>query len=127
MRAILIDPENKRVTEVQIPGGDETTGAAINKLIGSDLFCSGHYFDNNDTIYCDDEGLLGEELPMMFRIGMEGQPIPGKGLVVGADEGGNSVDAKTSVGEITEKVRWMIPMDRGGRIVVDILNGGEEV
>ena len=119
MRAILIDPEKRSVTEIDMPEGNRSSVDEMNKLIGSDVFCCGHRFSNEDTIYCDDEGLLKEEQPAMFRIGLRGGIIPGKGLVMGSDEEGNSVDAKTQIEDLFGKLRWLVAVDPGGSTIID--------
>ena len=102
MRAILINPEKKEVTEIQI-GSDYKE---IYKAISCDTFSCPITYDNNDSLYCDDEGLFK---PQKGGVIMEDwvYPILGKMLVLGTDENGESVDAKSDIKFFTDRITWL--------------------
>ena len=102
MRAILINPELKQVTEIEV-GGDYKE---IYKVISCDTFSCPVTYDNNDCLYCDDEGLFK---PQKGGVIMEDwvYPILGKMLVLGTDENGESVDAKTDIRFFENQITWL--------------------
>lgn len=102
MRAIIINPEKKEVTEIQI-GSDYKE---IYKAISCDTFSCPITYDNNDSLYCDDEGLFK---PQKGGVIMEDwvYPILGKMLVLGTDENGESVDAKSDIKFFTDRITWL--------------------
>jgi hypothetical protein len=64
----------------------------------------------SDCIYVDDEGLLKPiEEQAFFHIEGHQQPYAGIGVLVGTDEGGNSVEPRTNFLEFGFKVRFLTP------------------
>ena len=100
MKAYLIDPFAKTVSEVQYNGDYKT----IYNLISSDnikvdTFTCVEINDQSDTIYVDDEGLnknLNQQAFFMFN----GTPLAGKGLVLGTDEEGDSQSPTITLQEL---------------------------
>ena len=102
MKALLIDSKNRVVKQIEI--GEHFT--EISKAIDCDVFSCPHVLENEDTLYCDDEGLLkGPE--NFFLLDSYPQPIAGNGLILGCDEEGESIDAKTSIFELSNRVTFM--------------------
>lgn len=100
MKAILINPYDQTVTEVDYSGDYKE----IYTLIEADCFDCAR-ISRMDGIFVDDEGLLHN--PTHFFMHAEyPSPLAGKGLVVGCNEGGDSVDCKTTVEEVRAKVRF---------------------
>lgn len=100
MRAILIDVANRALTEVELPDGDTAESAeAMHKHLGGYLEVA-FQFPNLDTIYVDEEGLLKGHVLNWFTVKGGHQPFAGNGLVVGCDDMGNSVAAKTTIEEL---------------------------
>ncbi len=91
MKAYLIDPFQKSISEVNYSGDWQN----INRMIGCDYFTTVMLNDDGDTAFVDDEGLLKDQAEMQyFRIRMAPdfhQTIAGKGLVLGTDSQGESV------------------------------------
>lgn len=103
MRAILIDPFDESVTEVEYDGDYKN----IYKLLSHpehhvDCFTV-VYLENGDGIFVDDEGLFKDPKHFFTYTGYD-QPIAGKGLVLGTDEEGNSVSPKTVLGDLQPKI-----------------------
>ena len=120
----LIDPKTRSITEHSIGENFEE----INTAIGSRCFCIGTYLPKEDAVFVDDEGLLTDEPKQFFRIdnriisNTNPGPLCGRGLVMGADSEGDSADAKVTLEQLTEAVRWMSeeevgPIDLGFTIV----------
>lgn len=102
MRAILINPENQTVTEIQISDDYRE----IYKALGCETFTAPVVYNNEDVLYCDDEGLF---VPQKGGVIMDdwAYPILGKMLVIGCDDEGNSVDAKSTIEFFTKKITWL--------------------
>lgn len=102
MRAILINPEKKEITEIQI--GDDYK--EIYKVIDCECFSAPVIYDNNDALYCDDEGLF---VPQKGGIIMTdwNYPILGKMLILGTDNDGNSTNAKSNIEFFTDNITWL--------------------
>lgn len=100
MKAILIDPMNKTIEEIN------TAGKKINEIIG----CK--YFDGvrlgNDFMYVDDEGLLKEN--HLFNFLNYGHPFAGKALIVGNDEYGAEKDYESDI----EFIRFLTQFNDDG-------------
>lgn len=99
MKAYLIDPKEQTVTQVEYTG-DYTN---IYTHIEADLFDVARLYRNGDGAFVDDEGLLKE--PDHFWVHRNyAQPLAGRGLVLGVDDEGNSVEPKTTLEELTADV-----------------------
>lgn len=104
MKAIFIDVEHEQVYLLNIKEGIE----AIYNAIGCTTFTVATVLENEDAIYVDDEGILtlSSESKFFFFEGAY-QPFIGNGLIVGTDDEGGSVDAKSSVTSIKKKVTFL--------------------
>ena len=102
MRAILINPENKTVTEVN----HNDDYKEIYKLIDCSTFCCPVDFENGDIMYADDEGLFKVQ---KGGIVMEDwvYPILGKILILGTGNDGESIDAKSDCNELAGQITWL--------------------
>ena len=102
MRAILIDPFTQTIEEVDYSGDYKD----IYGLIECDLFTT-VYLPNtsDDTLFVDDEGLYVEN-QRFFKIDGFEQPLAGRGLLLGTDEEGESVDCMSTVEEVKAIVSW---------------------
>ena len=107
MRAILIDPFERKITEVKI----DDDYKSIYKFLSNDLvkvgtFTTGMNWPNHDILYVDDEGLFKQN--MFFDIGRaDNQPLAGMGLIMGGNSAGESKAARTPLVEIQQLVRWV--------------------
>lgn len=104
MRAIRIDAENRSLSYI-----DVDTLESKQAVVGGLLAGTG-YFDNNDFMMVDDEGLLKN--PMYFFV-CDGfhQPFAGNGLVVGTSEvegsEGEDIDCVTTIEELSKQIVFM--------------------
>jgi hypothetical protein len=64
-------------------------------------------FDNEDSIYVDDEGMF-QDYRNGFKMQDWAYPILGNGLILGADEEGESVDVKTTIEELKSKIIFVV-------------------
>ena len=101
MRTILIDPETQTVTELDFEGGFHQ----IQKTIGCGCFtCVNIDGPDQEAIFVDDEGLLKGS---GFVFSYMGTPLVGKGLVMGADEMGESKATTLPLSALTDEIEWM--------------------
>ncbi len=115
MRAILIDPSNKTITEVDYNGDYQH----IYALIGANCFdCVRIGDDEEHTIYVDDEGLYnGKVQTGMFRYAGENPAyLAGKGLILATDEEGESVAATMALDAVADMVEFGEPIRLGEQL-----------
>lgn len=108
MKAILIDPSNKTVTDVDYDGDYQKIASIIGASSGLfDVVRSG----DDAIMYIDDEGLLVNPNPHgYFRIGNFPNTFAGKGLVVGVRldaDGAHDTDISRGADELTRFVRFI--------------------
>src|SRR5258708_24245023 len=96
LKGYLIDPETKTISEVQVKG-DYT---AIYGLIDARTFDVVRIGNSGDVIYIDDEGLLQDPPKAVFGLFGYPQPLAGKGLVLGTDNEGESINPRSSLKRI---------------------------
>lgn len=101
MKAYLIDPFAKTITEVEYTG--EYTN--IYEHIGVDCFTALTINNARDTIFLDDEGLFREG-QKYFLLHKYPQPLPGKGLVLGTDDQGESVSPVISIMQLEQLITF---------------------
>lgn len=103
MKAIKIDVANKKVSQVNIGNYKEIYGQIGN---GCNLFCCPVQWENNDVLYADDEALLKDELEGCFMMPDFNYPIVGNAIILGTNEEGESVDVKTKISELQQKIMF---------------------
>ncbi len=111
MKAILIDPFAREVTEVEYNGN----WRQISKLIGCDLFAPVG-LSSGDTIYVDDEGLFKQETAFFMHRHYP-QPLAGKGLILGTDGDGESVTPELTLLEHKAQIAFVTPLKINGRLM----------
>lgn len=95
MKAILIDPATKSVETIKIEPVDDVR-AIYGLLEVSNIGMV--RLPNEDVLYVDGEGLLKTDPGSFFQV-LDGQPLPGKGLLVGITRTGRSTRPKLSLKE----------------------------
>lgn len=105
MRAILIDPTNQSVGEVDYNGDYQTIARWIGAESG--LFTLIRLGDEH-VLYVDDEGLLVRPNPNgYFRLAGFPQVLAGKGLIVGTDQAGEDTPATAKVPDVKSVVTFI--------------------
>ncbi len=105
--AIKIDVVKQEVYPVQI--STKNIDDIYNQL-ACDIFTCPMTFDNNDTLFVDDEGLFIDPSALLgaFYIdGFSSQPLFGHGLIVGIDDEGETDEVLSTVEEIKKKVTFL--------------------
>ena len=99
MKAFLIDPEKRTITEVDYDGHHKS----IYKLIGADLFDTVR-LSGSDVIFVDDEGLM-KNPQHFFKLDGLTSPLAGKGLVLGTNNRGENISPKLVL--LEDLQRWI--------------------
>ena len=101
LRAILIDPFLRVISEVSVNGDlqsiydilDIRTLAIVN-------------IDGTNSVYVDDEGLMNNN-NSLFEIASSATPLAGRGLVVAHNEEGETVETTLDIDQIRAMVGWV--------------------
>jgi len=101
MKAYLIDPFKREITEVDHAGGIDS----IYKLIEARMFDAVR-FNDDDCVFVDDEGLYAERRAL-FTIHGYPQPLVNKGLVLGTDNHGESISPSVSLDWLKANVTFL--------------------
>lgn len=105
MKAILIDPYLQLISYVDIPKKDHLK--EIYKVLKCSTITAPVTFENNDTLYADDEyWLRGHDMIAGFMLPDWTYPICGYCLVIGCDDEGDDTDVKTDVEDLLKSVKW---------------------
>lgn len=96
MRAILIDPHTKTVTEVENSGQLHDIYAALGCDTIDAVYLEGSY--TGHFLYVDDNGLTyNEPLPVFVWTGFH-QPLAGKAIMFKSNEDGDNIAADMPIG-----------------------------
>lgn len=107
MRAIKIDVQKRDVYEIEMKGGDfrELYGVIGNNCT---CFCAPIRFDNDDTMFSDDEILLRpNDIVGGFIMPDWSYPIYNNAVIIGADDEGESVSAKSDINELKNQITFI--------------------
>jgi len=112
MKAILIDPENRTVSEIDYSGGLRAKAAlpGIYECLQCSTIDAIQGFTHNDVAYVDDEGLLIDG-PAYFFQTAHGHRISGRALVVNTNDEGGDLAPRSTVAEIAAQVRFLGELD----------------
>jgi hypothetical protein len=108
MKAILIDPKAKTITIIDIKFGLKP----IYDLLKCSCFTCPVTYPNLDTLYVDDESWLTYDKttkPAGFTFPDWSYPILGRGLIMGENEEGGSIDVKSTPADFLRDIIWMSP------------------
>ena len=100
MRAILIDPFTQSISEVNYSGNFRE----IYEHIDAETFDVAR-ISETDTVFVDDEGIL-KQIDAAFIIDGYHHPLVGRGLVLGSDAEGETVDCRMTIEEAMERVTF---------------------
>jgi hypothetical protein len=105
LKAFAIDSEKEEVHEVMLPENDELRLAMAQECVGG-LIETAYELDNNDTFYCNEEGMF-LNYQKAFEVKGAHQPFLGNGIVMGFNpRTGETVGAKSTIEEIQQLVSF---------------------
>lgn len=102
MKAYKIDTQLRQVTEIEINEGNSLK--EMQEVVGG-LITVAAELENTDTMFVNDEGLF--MFNEFFYFDGCYQPFAGNGVIVGTDEEGASVGAKSTLEEIKSRVKFL--------------------
>jgi len=103
-KAIKIDVVKQDVYEIELSDDYKAIYGAIGN--GCTIFCAPIEFENGDTLYSDEEGLLHEKMVGCFMMENWKYPLVGNAIILGTDDEGDSIDAKSTIEEIKNQVTF---------------------
>lgn len=103
-KAIKIDVVKKTVYQIELSDDYKAIYGAIGN--GCTIFCAPIEFENGDTLYSDEEGLLHEKMEGCFMMPNWKSPLVGNAIILGTDDEGDSIDAKSTIEEIESKIHF---------------------
>ena len=101
MKAFLIDPKHRTITEVQ----HNDTLEDYHRLIGCECMDSAT-FRRGHTVFVDDTGFYARE-QHFFAIRGYPQELSNRGLVVGIDEEGETIEPSIGLPWLKDNVSWL--------------------
>ena len=105
MKALFIDPTDETIRFISYDGDYKS----IYRILGCRTFEAVYPFDNGDTLWIDEEGLL-KDSNFAFNIRADNpkfnQTIMGKALVLGTDAEGESIECKTTLEDLKSRIRF---------------------
>jgi hypothetical protein len=102
MRAYLIDTPNKQITEVDYDGDYKS----IYTWCNVECFTTVRINADDDVVFLDDEGLINGNPDGWFVFSGYNQPLRGKGLVLGTDNEGESVEPTIALEELRSMITF---------------------
>jgi hypothetical protein len=110
MKAFLIDPTAKTITEVNYSGNYRQ----IYSLCGWDTFDMHGVSEKGDCLAIDDEGLM-KGTPQFFAWQDHPQPFAGTALLIGSEnDEGETRDCSLTVEEVRAAVTFLLPAEAVG-------------
>lgn len=101
MKALLINPDQRSIEEINIEGMED-----IAKWIGFDTITSDELGPNGDRLYFDEECFL-RGTSGRFQVGTL-IPVSGIGIIVGSsDEGRTLCDAESDEESIRNRIKYL--------------------
>ena len=105
MKALFIDPTDETIRILSYDGDYKS----IYRILGCRTFEAVYPFDNGDTLWIDEEGLL-KDSNFAFNIRADNpkfnQTIMGKALVLGTDAEGESIECKTTLEDLKSRINF---------------------
>jgi hypothetical protein len=102
MRAIVINAQNRTITETEIDGSLES----LQQIVGGLIEPVGQGLDDYHHCYVNEEGLL--EHPRHFFFFKEGhQPLAGNGVILSSTDDGDEAACTLPLDWVKERVTFM--------------------
>jgi len=108
LRAVLINPEMRTITEAQTRGRLDDIHALVQDKDGLDSFRLAEYETSWDYGWADDMGLANGAPIHAFKFDIRPDPIAGRCLIIGLDEQSrDECDALVSVDFLRKHITWL--------------------
>ena len=116
MKAILINPMQESIRHISYDGDPKS----IYRILQCTTYEAVYPFDNGDTLWIDEEGLL-KESNYAFNLKADNpkfnQTIMGSALILGTDAEGESIECKSKLDDIKSiiKFRGKVAIENDGQ------------
>lgn len=117
MRAILINPFDRTVTEIEVSGD----WRSVSEAVGAD-YLDLVKLDQRHDLWVDDEGLFKEDQQLFWIQGFPA-PLAGMAVILGHDNRGESADATAHLSMISQRISWWDGSRRLPAEIVALLGG----
>lgn len=108
MKAILIDPERRKIEAIELPDDDAAIAEAMRCVIGCTDMDYGLIDDMRDTIWVDGSGLKNQRPIEAFKLhGFQRNPYAGKAIIIGAEEGGKTCAPFIPIEILRADIVWL--------------------
>jgi hypothetical protein len=115
VKAFLIDPFTRQVTEIEIEAKDDyALMLETRRLIGADTLDHQMISDEHDHIWLADDGLKRGAPVYAFKLPIQRDPYAGRAVVIGADDFGRTRAPFIPVGLLRQDIEWL------GKIVPEV-------
>jgi hypothetical protein len=105
MRALLINTDDKTITEVQV--SEDNFLDDLYSLIQCNMVEAPHYFPNDDVLYVDEEGLFNERDTGFSLTDRPRSAFVGFGIVLGSDGTGGDTDYNSTIEDIKKSIVFL--------------------
>jgi hypothetical protein len=105
MRGILINPNDRTISEIEHAGGFEEMNRLIDAATGTTLRVTQEPDGSGDFVWLDDDGLLTPAKAVWKWSGYP-HPLAGIGLVFATDYAGETVTSNIAAAIVREAVVW---------------------
>lgn len=109
MRAILINPKDRGISEVEISDAKLETLKDAMSLAHQECMACHIILENEDQLLGDDNGRFKDEVYAFdFEVGKDTviPDIPGNCLIIGTDDEGEAIDCLSTVEELEALITW---------------------
>ena len=103
MKSFKINTETRKVEVIELNSWEDIAPAIGNKC---EIFAAPVTFENEDTIYVDDEGLF-HPFQGGFMMKDWQTPIVGNAIVQGTNDEGESIEPLTTKEELESMIIWL--------------------
>ena len=116
MRAILINPMQESIRHISYDGDPKS----IYRILQCTLYEAVYPFDNGDTLWIDEEGLLKESNFAFDILGSNEEyygTYLGSAMILGVDDEGESIECKSKLDDIKSiiKFRGKVAIENDGQ------------
>ena len=113
INAVLIDPENQKISDVDIEAGNLEQ---IYELLGCRVVDFVMLYPNGDGVFIDDEGMLIEDQYFFHHINND-YSIAGKALLVGTGDDGETVAPDWDAESLNRHITFLGDREKVARIM----------
>jgi hypothetical protein len=107
MKAFLIDPFTREISEVELPTDNRALSDEMHRLIGADTLDHQTISMEHDSVWVDDAGLKRGERVYAFKLPIQRDPYAGRAVVIGADAAGRTRAPVIPIEALRRDIEWL--------------------